>query len=211
MLRGAACWLAACPAVRVSAQDYPQTVAALSHALQRETDAHRRYAQFGDVASKEGYRGIAYMFAAFAVSEGVHASNFKGLLTRLGGPTDTADTPITPAATKENLITAVADEIDTIDNLYPSTLERMRGEGNEEAARLVRFAWQSEHQHRDLINRIRRYSPMMFERVAKVIDEKTDRYYVCQTCGSTLGALPSPRCPVCASPPERYRLVPVPA
>jgi rubrerythrin len=46
--------------------------------------------------------------------------------------------------------------------------------------------------------------------VAKTIDEKTGSYFVCQTCGSTLNKVPPGPCPVCTSPPEQYRKVPVP-
>jgi rubrerythrin len=193
-----------------SAVAYPQTVAALGYAFQRETDAHRRYTRFAGAATEEGYRGIAYMFVAFATSEGVHARNFRDLLGRLGSRAEAAPTAIKPGTTKENLIASLDDEIDSIDSLYPTTLERMRPEGNAEAARLVTFAWNSERQHRDLIQKIRRYSPMLFEKVAKAIDEKTERYFVCQTCGSTLNKVPNPKCPVCGSPSTTYHEVPVP-
>ena len=191
-------------------EGHSQTLAALGYAFQRETDAHRRYVEFAGAAKKEGYRGIAYMFTAFAASEGVHARNMKGLITRLGGRADAAPTAIKTGTTKENLIAAVDDEIDSIDSLYPRTLERMQPEGNTEADRLVKFAWESERQHRDLIQKIRRYSPMLFEKVAKAIDEKTGLYFVCQTCGSTLNKVPSPNCPVCKSAPEQYQQVPTP-
>ena len=112
--------------------------------------------------------------------------------------------------TKQNLIAAVGDEIDSIDGLYPRTLERIRPEGHADASRLVKFAWESERQHRDLIQKIRRYSPMLFEQVAKAIDEQTGLYFVCQTCGSTSNKIPSPSCPVCASAPEQCHQVPIP-
>jgi rubrerythrin len=191
-------------------EQHVQTIAAIVYAFQRETDAQRRYVDFARVASQEGYKGIAYMFTAFAASEGVHARNFKGLVTRLGGQATAAPTTIKAGKTKQNLIAAVDDEIDSIDDLYPRTLERIKPEGNSEAARLVKFAWESERQHRDLIQKIRRYSPMLFEQVAKAIDDKTGLYFVCQTCGSTLSKVPSPNCPVCASAPEQYHQVPVP-
>jgi rubrerythrin len=195
---------------RAASESYPQTVAALAYAFQRETDAHRRYVEFAAIAKKEGYDGIAYMFSAFAVSEGVHARNVRGLVTRLGGEADAAPTPIKPGTTKQNLIAAVDDEIDTIDNLYPRTLERVGPEGQGEAAALVKFAWESERQHRDMIQKIRRYSPLMFEQVAKAIDEKSGLYFVCQTCGSTLNKVPNASCPVCAGAPEQYQKVPIP-
>jgi rubrerythrin len=212
-LRKMGAWLAGMTAwksVVAATEAYPQTIAAIAYAFQRETDAHLRYVDFSGVANQEGYKGIAYMFTAFAASEGVHARNFKGLLTRLGGPVNAAPTTITRGTTKQNLIAAVDDEIDSIDGLYPRTLERIQPEGNGEATRLVKFAWESERQHRDVIQKIRRYSPMLFEQVAKAIDEKTGLYFVCQTCGSTMNKVPSPSCPVCASAPEQYRQVPIP-
>jgi len=195
---------------RAATGAYPETVAALGRAFQRETDAHRRYLAFASTATQEGYKGIAYMFTAFAASEGLHARNFKRLVTQLGGEANAAPTAIKPGTTKENLIAAVDDEIDSIDRLYPRTLESIRPEGYGEATRLVRFAWESERQHRELIQKIRRYSPLLFEQVAKSIDQKTGLYFVCQTCGSTLNRIPSPSCPVCGGAPTQYVQVPVP-
>ena len=206
LLAGITAWKAAI----ALAEEYAQTIAAIAYAFQRETDAQRRYVDFAGVATQEGYKGIAYMFMSFAASEGVHARNFKGLVARLGGQANAAPTTIKRGTTKQNLIAAVDDEIDSIDDLYPRTLERIRPDGNAEAMKLVKFAWESERQHRDLIQKIRRYSPLLFEQVAKAIDEKTGLYFVCQTCGSTLNKVPSPSCPVCASAPEQYQQVPIP-
>jgi hypothetical protein len=51
---------------------------------------------------------------------------FKGLITRLGGQAIATPTKIKRGSTKENLIAAVDDEIDSIDGLYPRTLERIQ-------------------------------------------------------------------------------------
>jgi rubrerythrin len=51
---------------------------------------------------------------------------------------------------------------------------------------------------------------MLFEQVAKAIDQKTGLYFVCQACGSTLNRVPSPNCPVCAGAPTQYLQVPIP-
>ena len=190
---------------------YPQTLAAVARAHQRVTDAHRRYLAFSKRAAQDGYRGIAYMFAAFAASEGVHARNFKALIVQLGGRAEVGPTTIAPATTKQNLIAAVDDEIDSIESLYPTLLERLLPEGNADAIRSVQFAWESERQHRDIMQKIRRYSPILFERVAKEIDDKTGLYFVCQTCGFTLNKVPNTACRICGSAPEQYRQVQVPA
>jgi rubrerythrin len=213
-LRKSAAWLAGTTFWKwgvAAAEAYPDTVAALGDAFQRETDAHRRYLAFAGVAMREGYKGIAYLFTAFAMSEGVHARNFRDLVARLGGQAIAAPTATNPGTTKQSVIAAVEDEIDTIDNLYPRTLERIRRERHVEARRLVKFAWESERQHREQLLKIRRYSPVLFEKVAKTIDEKTRLYFVCQACGSTLGQVPSPNCPVCADAPAQYLQVPIPS
>lgn len=211
-LKGLASVMAGLVAARqaLAADAYPQTIAGLAYAFQRETDAHRRYVEFATIARQEGYRGIAYMFTAFAASEAVHMENFKGLIEQLGGQAMAGPTAIKRGNTQQNLIAAIDDEIDAIDNLYPRTLERIKPEGHAQASRLVAFAWNSEQQHRDLIGKIRRYSPLLFEQVAKTIDEKTGLYFVCQSCGSTLNKVPSPACPVCAAAPGQYGRVPFP-
>ena len=113
--------------------------------------------------------------------------------------------------TRENLIAAAKGEAESIEDLYPRMLERIRPEGHAEAMRFVNFAWASERQHQDRIKQIRRYSPTMFELVAKHIDAKTSAYFVCQGCGSTLNALPAQSCPVCQVASTSYRRIEPPA
>jgi rubrerythrin len=177
-----------------------------------ESRVSQQYFAYGRKAREDGYKGIAYLFAAFASSEQVHAANFGKVLAQLG-----AALPPLPAfagpvgTTRENLIAAAKGEAESIEDMYPKMLERIRPEGHEEAMRFVNFAWSSERQHHDRIKQIRRYSPTMFELVAKHIDAKTGAYYVCQACGSTLNAVPSPSCPVCQAAATSYRRIDPPA
>ena len=194
-----------------AAQTYPETIAALENALRRELEAHRRYLDSAGKAKSEGYAGIAYLFTAFAASEQVHARNFEKLITSLGGNADTSTPSPALSDTKQNLITAAADELDTIDNLYPETLERLKKENYAEAITCVNYALQSEKQHRDMIQRVRRYTEGFFDRVVKTINELTAHYFVCQVCGSTLKTTPMGNCPICHSPSTNYRLIDAPA
>ena len=88
--------MAACRPALATTEGNPETIAAIGYAFQRETDAHLRYVAFAQAASQEGYKGIAYMFTAFATSEGLHARNFKRLVAQLGGDANAAPTAITP-------------------------------------------------------------------------------------------------------------------
>ena len=206
----AACAWGWWPAARAAA--YPETIAALQEAREKETRTYYRYTGFGRQARAEGYRGIAYLFTAFASSELIHAQNFGRILSLL----DVELTPIAKAVdgsagTRENLLAAVDSELESIDRIYPAMLDRLKAEAHADAIATVRYAWASEKQHRDIIQKIRRWSPAFFEQVARTIDEKTGQYFVCQLCGSTTNAMPRERCPVCTMPSMHYRRIELPA
>jgi len=168
--------------------------------------AHFRYAQFAHKADQEGYKGIAYMFTALATSELIHAQNYERTLALLGAAIDRHEPPSPEVSdTKANLIAAANAEIRTIENVYPVILENLRGEDHPEALRMVGYSWESHKQHRDIIEKIRKWSPDYFETVAKRINDETDRYFVCQICGSTLYEIPNSKCPICEYPSAHYR------
>jgi len=195
-----------------AALPYPATIAAMTEARAVETRVSQQYFAFGRKALDDGYKGVAYLFIAFASSEQVHAANFGKVLAQLGAlapPLPQYAGPV--GTTRENLIAAAKGEAESIEDLYPKMLERIKPEGHAEAMRFVSFAWASERQHLDRIKQIRRYSPTMFELVAKHIDSKTSAYFVCQACGSTLNAVPAQSCPVCQVASTSYRRIEPPA
>jgi rubrerythrin len=197
---------AASPAAR--AQAYAATVAALRQGVRGERRAYTRYRVFGSDAAGEGYRGIAYMFGAISLSELIHAQNYNRVLATLGQPREEpADEPPAVGTTKENVIAAMEAEIATIDRVYPAILEGVQKDALADAVRNVQYAWASHVQHRDTLEKIRRYTPDYFETVARRIDENSERYYVCQICGSVQDALPEEECPICEQPPAIYRFV----
>lgn len=202
--------LPAFPNARAAA--YPATIAAMQSARETETNVYYHYTEFGRRAQQEGYRGIAYLFTAFAASEQVHATNFGKILTRLNVELVPLPKPaVRVGGTRENLIRAAESEISSIETFYPKLLEQLKPEGHEEAITLVRYAWSSEQQHRDKVRQIQRWTATFFETVARTIDEKTGRYFVCQICGSTVNTVPANVCSVCKFPPAHYRGIEPPA
>jgi rubrerythrin len=205
--------LALLPARRdARAAAYPATIAAMQRARENETNVYYHYTEFGRHAQQEGYRGIAYLFVAFAASEQVHAANFGKILTRLNVELLPIPKPaVRVGTTRENLIRAADSEISSIETFCPQLLEELKPEGHEDAITMVRYAWSSEQQHRDKVRQIQRWTGTFFETVARTIDEKTGRYFVCQICGSTVNKLPANQCPVCKFPPAHYRGIEPPA
>jgi rubrerythrin len=202
--------LPACLTAKAGA--YPATIAAMQSARATETQVYYHYTEFARRARDDGYRGIAYLFAAFAASEQVHAANFGKILARLNVELAPIPKPeVRAGTTRENLMRAADGEMSSIESFYPKLLEQLKPEGHEEAITLVRYAWSSEQQHRDKIRQIQRWTGTMFETVARTIDEKTGRYFICQICGSTVNAVPTDMCPVCKFPPTHYRGIEPPA
>lgn len=191
-----------------SGPTYPITIEVLREGATIEMGAHIRYAQFSHKADEEGYKGIAYMLTALATSELIHAQNYGRTLALLRAPIDYPQ-PQAPAVsdTKSNLIFAADAEINTVDNVYPDILERLKSENHEEAIQSVVYAWESHKQHRDIIKKIQKWSPDFFETVARRIDKNSDHYYVCKICGSTLYEIPTAGCPICEHPSTHYSLI----
>jgi rubrerythrin len=199
----------ALPRQVMAAPEYAATRAALRRGIASETGAHRRYLVFGSQAKRDGHDGIAYLYAALAASELIHAQNYAKVLATLGEEPPYAPEVRDPElrSTKENLILSANSELASIEKTYPGLLREVSAEGVEDAVLAVRYAWESHKQHLDIINKILRWSPTMFETVARRIDEHTDRYYVCEVCGSTVVVLPQASCPICAAEVSSYRLV----
>jgi rubrerythrin len=191
-----------------AAPSYATTAAIMKDARAAETRISQQYFGFGRKAAAEGYKGIAYLFSAFASSEQIHAANFGKVLVQLGvEPPALAPYAGPVGTTRDNLIAAAKSEAESIEEMYPAMLERLRPEGHRDAMRFVDYAWASERQHLDKIRQIRRYSPTLFELVARHIDAKTGTYFVCQACGSTLSAIPPGSCPVCQAAATSYRRI----
>lgn len=191
------------------AAGFETSIVSLRKGVVAETAAHRRYVAFGRHAKREGYNGLAYLYTALATSELIHAQNYTRVLATLGELVREPKAAAIPLGTaKENLIYAAERELNSIEKTYPELLQTVEAEGHADAITVIQYSWASHKQHLDIIEKIQRWSPSHFETVATKIDEKTDRYFVCQVCGSTVTQIPEEVCPVCMEPSSKYRLIP---
>ncbi len=185
------------------------TIEALQKRHQDEVTAHRAYMAYAERACAEGYPNIAHLFKSLAASEGVHARNFKNLLTGLKVDVKPIAMPESQevGTTRDNLKHASGVERDEIDREYPDILERIAGEGNQDAITSITHAWKAEQQHRELIVKIHKAASRMFGLLVGRIEGGESHYHVCAVCGSTLKELPAHQCPICANPVSNYREV----
>jgi rubrerythrin len=188
--------------------EYSGTIAALKRAYANEIQAHLNYLAFADKAKTESYPGIAHFFVCFATSESVHAQNFKEVLSGLGVYGWEPPKPeVKIFSTRVNLRNALDFEIEDIDQRYPRIYEESKPEKHETALRNIVYAWESEKQHRDLIEKMQSGTGIFFGLLTRKIEAASARFFVCHICGSTMIRLPEESCSICKHPVSAYKEV----
>jgi rubrerythrin len=197
------------PTTFIDAQSkYSETVAVLQRAYTSEIQAYLNYLSYAEKAKLENYPGLAYFFYSFAIAELVHARNFKQVLSVLGVPGWEPPKPeVKVFSTKVNLKSALAFEMADIDQRYPQFVEEAKPEAHEGALRNLNYAWNTEKQHRDLIQKMQSGTGIFFGILAKKMEQPPLKFFICQTCGSTVQELPDQVCPICKSPVSVYKEV----
>jgi len=148
---------------------------------------------------------VATLFIALRESESIHARNFNKILKGLDVIVrELPDSDVKVNSTKNNLRYALNVELSEIDKSYPEYIERIKREANEAAIRDITYAWKAEMQHRDLIKKMQSAIGFFWGKIVQKL-KGTDKYFVCQRCGSTLFELPKQSCIICDSPVSMYR------
>jgi rubrerythrin len=190
----------------VNAQtEYAKTIKVLRDAYIGEVKAHHNYIAYAQKATSESYPNIAKLFMSLSASEAIHARNFKDILSALNVVLNDISNPeLKVSNTKKNLKKATQVELHEIDNKYPQFIRMIESENHQGAIRSITYAWESEKQHRDLIQKIQSGTGIFFGLLTKKIEGAPAYYYVCRKCGSTLTELPANHCPVCKDAVSHY-------
>ncbi|HEY6873792.1 MAG TPA: ferritin family protein [Geobacteraceae bacterium] len=202
--------IVAAAAVSIPAErsPYPATIAALQTAYDEEIIAHDRCVAFAEKAQEEDFPEIANFFTVIAASEGVHARNYKKLLSRLGAkPKKHEKETVAVSTTSRNLKAATAAEIEQIEKVYPALLEQMKQENHAGAIKAVLRELESEKQHLKLIKQIRAASEDFFGILSRKMEQKPQQYYICQVCGAIAANNPPETCPICKGAGSNYKAV----
>jgi len=175
------------------------TLANLQTAYNGETNAQARYLAFAREAGDEGYAPVVSLFRAAAHAEEIHAANHAEAIRHFGAQPKASAEPAIVKSTRENLEAAVKGESYERDEMYPAFLRQARSDGIPSAARTFHLAKKSETEHAAL------FSLALHElerlRGGSVV------YYVCPVCGFTSSKADDTRCPVCATPVNRFEKV----
>jgi len=183
---------------------YPKTAAVLQELYVNEVTAYRIYNAFAEEALAEDHPGVATLFHALSKAERIHAGNFQRLLEDLHAAVPSVPERTIPIRSiKENLRFSLETELAEIDTHYPDHIDRVRLEDHREAIRDITYAWKAEKQHRSLLRKVESGLGFFFTVILEKLN-KTETYYVCGRCGSTLLELPKEVCPICGSSLDRY-------
>jgi rubrerythrin len=154
----------------------------LREAFAGESQANRKYLAFAKKADEEGYPQVARMFRAAAAAETVHAHNHLAALGAVG-------------STEDNLKDAVTGETHEFKNMYPAMIEDAKAENNADAQRSFYYANEVEKVHAAL------YQGLL-DNLGK--EQKEFSYWVCPVCGFTAEEHAPGKCPVCATPGDKF-------
>lgn len=190
---------------------FPITKAVLKIAYEAEKMAHENYVCFSQKAVEEKYPNIAYLFTAFALSEKIHADNYRRILAAMSTGPEEPIFEVIILDTKKNLIKATEAELKKIQKTYPDFIAKLKAESHDQAVINCMYSWKSHQQHTRKINEIRKYSKYFFGHVAKIIEGLKLDFHVCEICGSTIDEAPQTPCDICNMPYTHYSKVKRPA
>ncbi len=159
----------------------------LKAAFAGESQANRMYLAFAKKAEEEGLTQIAKLFKAAAEAETVHALNHLRVMGQV-------------KTTAENLSTAVSGETYEFKSMYPQFMEEAKKEGNKQALQSFDYANKVEQIHAVL------YQKALDNLKVNAKPAKAD-YYVCPVCGNTFEGSTPDKCPICATPKDKFKKI----
>jgi rubrerythrin len=190
-----------------TSSEYPVTISVLQELYADGFQTRFTYLAYSERAQAENYPAIAHLFLAMAASDLIHLRNFENCLLDIGMSTRRVpDQDVQLWSTKENLQRTLEMELAKID-FYPDYLERIKTEGHKPTLQSIQYAVESEKKHREHLQRIQNHAGLRFWLLAKYMETKGVRYYVCQNCGYTVISLPETACPICKRPVSHFKEV----
>ncbi|MFZ5808554.1 MAG: rubrerythrin family protein [Chloroflexota bacterium] len=162
-----------------------KTLDDLKSAFAGESQANRRYLAYARKAEEDGYPQVARLFRAAAQAETVHALNHFRAMGEI-------------KSTAENLQAAIGGENYEVESMYPGFITDAEQEGEKQALRSFKWAWEVEKVHEEL-----------YRKALETLEQNGDTfdYYVCPFCGYTHERGAPEKCPVCGAPGSKFERI----
>ena len=133
-------------------------------------------------AEREGYKELARLFRAVENAKSIHARRFRLLMRGKIG------------STRDNLSTALENEIKAKDRFYPQMIKEAR-----DASTAVKKAFAQTSRTDE------EYTDLFRSAMEDMLTDSETVYYVCQICGHIHKNGRPERCPVCKAVPGRFK------
>ncbi len=185
-----------------------QVIDGIKKLYAREHLASKNYISFSEKAKSEKFNNISRILRSISASESIHARNIKNVLSGMGVEVKEPETVKAEISdTRTNLGNVLTFELYDIDHTYPEILEKISPDGNDEVIRILKYAWESEKQHRRIISLMKSATETdtFFGMLSSNIENRDAECFVCMICGSSLMELPEETCPVCGNPASNYK------
>ncbi|MHA1520390.1 MAG: rubrerythrin family protein [Promethearchaeota archaeon] len=173
----------------------------LKKAIIGESNAINKYRKFRQVAAKEGFPNVAYLFTALVSAEEIHVQNHLRALKE-SSPEIELDDALTNN-TQANVQAAIDGEMYEYKDMYPDFLRKIKKERKTMYGKVgslsMEWAREVELSHATALK-------IALEAVKLGKDLDAEQIWICKVCGNlVIGAgRPENICPVCKHDPHFY-------
>ncbi|MHA1673836.1 MAG: rubrerythrin family protein [Promethearchaeota archaeon] len=173
----------------------------LKKAIIGESNAINKYRKFGEVATKEGFPNVAYLFTALISAEEIHVNNHQRALKE--APPEIVLDDFLPQNTQANVQTAIAGEMYEYKEMYPDFLRKIKKERKTLYGKVgsLSMEWAREV---ELSHAIALEIALEAVKLSKDLD--AEQIWICKVCGNLVisDGRPQETCPVCKHDPHFY-------
>jgi len=170
----------------------------LKKAINGEFSATQKYSEFAEIAKKEGFGNIAYLFKSLSAAEKIHIKNHSNALKEEYKP---ESEEFNRGTTIENVKDAMEGELWENKKMYPDFIKNVKKSKNNELKKVVQlsFEWA-----RDVEFTHYKALKLALNFIEQGNDLDCSEIYICQVCGNIIFTTPSKICPICGHDPAFY-------
>ena len=172
------------------------TLENLKSAVQGETGASAKYAEFSKIAKEAGYDQISRQFAATSAAEQIHIKLEVAEIQKVEPDYVPPTAPeVSGEVTDLNLIAGALGEIYETSDMYPSFIKVAQKEGESGAELVFTRAKLAESVHAELY----------MDAYNNIDAPDGDTYYLCPVCGYIHKGGDFEKCPICFAPKSVFK------
>jgi len=170
----------------------------LKKALNGEFLATQKYSKFAEIAKKEGFDNIAYLFKSLTAAEKIHIKNHKNALDEKYNP---ESEEFINGTTIENVKDAMEAELWENKKMYPSFIKEIKKDKKNPMQKVAElsFEWA-----RDVEYTHYKALKLALKFVEQGKDLDCSEIYICKVCGNLIFVEPTKICPICGHDPAFY-------